>query len=84
MAYIREMRCTKRTGTATFNASPLCSMKDPGSRLLESCRHHDIFKSYIERHNCADMLFFRAIMEGTKDKCSNRDRGQSTAWSQST
>ena len=64
MAYVRKMPYVRELRTATSNASPLCSLEDLGSPF-GGCRHQDIVKSYIARHNEAGRLILKAITKGT-------------------
>ena len=65
MAYARKMPYIRGLRTATSNACPLCSLEDSGSHLLGGCRHRDMVKSYIARHNEAGRLILKAITKGT-------------------
>ena len=65
MAYVRKMPSGRGLRTATSNACPLCSLEDSGSHLLAGCRHRDMVKSHIARHNEAGRLILKAITKGT-------------------
>ena len=65
MAYVRKMPYMRGLRTATSNACPLCSQEDSGSHLLGGCRHKDMVKSYIARHNEAGTLILKTITKGT-------------------
>ena len=64
MAYVRKMPYMKGLRTATSNACPLCSLEDLGRHLLGGCRHKDMVKSYIARHNEAGRLISRQSQRG--------------------
>ena len=66
MAFVRKMPYMKHLGIARSSACPLCHCEDSGSHILGGCRHRDMTKSYIDRHNKAGRLIFKAIMNGTK------------------
>ena len=51
MAYVRKVPYMKGLRVATSNACPLCCLTDSGSYILGGCRHKDMVKSFIERHN---------------------------------
>ena len=62
--------CPKDAGkkgvrTATCNACPLWSLEDSGIHFLGACRHRDMVKSYIARHNETGRLILEAITKGT-------------------
>ena len=61
MAYVQTMPYIRGLRTATSNACPLCSLEDSGSHLRGGCRHQDMVKSYIARHNEAGRLILKAI-----------------------
>ena len=65
MAFVRKMPYMKHLCVARSNACPLCSFEDSGSHILGGCRHKDMTKAYIERHNEAGRLIFKAIRDGT-------------------
>ena len=65
MAFVRKMPYMKHLCVARSNACPLCSFEDSGSHILGGCRHRDMTKAYIERHNEAGRLIFKAIRNGT-------------------
>ena len=60
-----KMPYSRGSRTITSNAHPLCFLEDSGSHLLGRCRHRDMVKSYIARHNKAGRLILKAITEGT-------------------
>ena len=62
MAYVQTMPYIRGLGTATCR---LCSLEDSSSHLLGGCRHQDMVKSYIERHNEAGRLILQAIAMGS-------------------
>ena len=65
MAYVQKMPCIQGLRTATSNARPLCSLEVSGSHLLGGCRHRDMVKSYVTRHNEAGRLILEAMTKGT-------------------
>ena len=65
-AYVRKMPYMNGLRVATPNACPLCCLTDSGNHILGGCRHKDMVKSYIERHNEAGHLILKAIAKGTK------------------
>ena len=65
MAFVRKMPYMRHLCVARSNACPLCSFEDSGSHILGGCRHKDMTKAYIERHNEAGRLIFKAIRNGT-------------------
>ena len=75
MAYVRKMPYMKGLRVATSNACPLCCLTDSGSHILGGCRHKDMVKSYIERHNEAGRLILKVIVIGTKSNTFIADLG---------
>ena len=71
MAYVRKMPYMRGLRTATSNACPLCSLlEDSGSHLLGGCRHRDMVKSYIARHNEAGRSSRQSQREHVATMCS--------------
>ena len=65
MVLVRKMPYMKHFIVARSNVCALCSFEDSGSHILGGCRHENMTKAYIERHNEAGRLSLKAIINGT-------------------
>ena len=61
MAYVDNMPYIRVLRNATSKACPLCSLEISSRHLLGGCRHRNMAKSYIERHNEAGRLILKAV-----------------------
>ena len=69
MAYIRKMPYIGHEGIARNNLCPLCNHPDSCSHIFGGCKHADMTKNYIARHNAAGKMILKAIKDGS---CGNQ------------
>ena len=64
MAFNRKMAYLKDEGIARDNLCPLCHRPDSIGHFLGGCRHPDMTKSYIARHNEAGRKILKELKRG--------------------